>query len=197
MNSRSYNEALLRERFETEALPLLDQLYAAAYRYTGSASDAQDLLQDTFVRAFSSFHTYTPGTNLKAWMYRILHNAFINDYRRKKRRPLEVESENATDWEMYQASSHDPTGLKSAEAEAFSSLTDSVVVQALEEMPAVYREAVLLADVEGFSYQEIADLMGTPAGTVMSRIHRGRAMLRKRLADYARQQGIKVAKEEK
>lgn len=197
MNSRSYDEALLRERFEAEALPLLDQLYAAAYRYTGSVSDAQDLLQDTFVRAFSSFHTYTPGTNLKAWMYRILHNAFINDYRRKKRRPLEVESENATDWEMYQASSHDPTGLKSAEAEAFSSLTDSVVVQALEEMPAVYREAVVLADVEGFSYQEIADLMGTPAGTVMSRIHRGRAMLRKQLADYARQQGIKVSKEEK
>lgn len=195
MNSGKYDENQLREDFTAQALPLLDQLYATAYRFTGNAADAQDLLQDTFVRAFSSFHTFTPGTNLKAWMYRILQNTFINTYRRQQRRPQEVESENVTDWEMYQASSHDPTGLRSAEAEAFNSLTDSVVVQALEEMPVTYREAVVLADVEGFSYQEIAEIMGTPPGTVMSRIHRGRAMLRKRLTDYARANGISVTKE--
>lgn len=195
MNPGKYDENQLREDFTAQALPLLDQLYATAYRFTGNAADAQDLLQDTFVRAFSSFHTFTPGTNLKAWMYRILQNTFINTYRRQQRRPQEVESENVTDWEMYQASSHDPTGLRSAEAEAFNSLTDSVVVQALEEMPVTYREAVVLADVEGFSYQEIAEIMGTPPGTVMSRIHRGRAMLRKRLTDYARANGISVTKE--
>ncbi|MCS4484072.1 sigma-70 family RNA polymerase sigma factor [Gleimia sp. 6138-11-ORH1] len=186
----------LRERFETEALPLIEQLYAAAYRLTKNTVDAQDLLQDTYMKAFSSFHTFAEGTNLKAWMYRILQNAFINQYRRKQRRPLEVDTENTTDWEMYQAASHDPTGLRSAEAEAFSSLTDEVVVKALEELPVSYREAVILADVEGFSYREIAQIMGTPTGTVMSRIHRGRALLRTRLATYARTQGIQVVKEE-
>ncbi|EEH63835.1 RNA polymerase sigma-70 factor [Gleimia coleocanis DSM 15436] len=196
MRTSEYDEDELRSRFEEQALPLLNQLYAAAYRFTGSEADAQDLVQDTFVKAFSSFHTFKEGTNLKAWMYKILQNSFINNYRRNQRRPAEVDADTTTDWEMYQASTHDPTGLKSAEAEAFSSLTDEVVVRALKEMPDQYREAVVLADVEGFSYQEIADLMGTPTGTVMSRIHRGRAMLRKRLADYARENGIIVVKEE-
>lgn len=196
MNVKDNAEAQLRERFETEALPLMDQLYAAAYRLTGAPVDAQDLLQDTFMKAYSSFHTFEAGTNLKAWMYRILQNTFINQYRRKQRRPVEVDTDNTTDWEMLQAASHDPTGLRSAEAEAFNSLTDEVVVKALEEMPTTYREAVVLADVEGFSYKEIAELMGTPAGTVMSRIHRGRAILRSRLADYARANGIQVVKED-
>lgn len=196
MKTTELKSEATRKQFEELALPLLDQLYATAYRFTGNATDAQDLVQDTFVRAFSSFHTFQTGSNLRAWMYKILQNTFINNYRRAQRRPIEIDSEDTTDWEMYQASTHDPTGLKSAEAEAFNSLTDEVVVRALEELPSQYREAVVLADVEGFTYQEIADLMGTPAGTVMSRIHRGRAMLRQRLADYARKNGIIVAKVE-
>ncbi|MDO5049541.1 MAG: sigma-70 family RNA polymerase sigma factor [Actinomycetaceae bacterium] len=192
MDTKKIDEDELRARFEEEALPLLDQLYGAAVRMTHNTADAEDLVQDTYARAFSSFHTFKPGTNLKAWMYRILKNTFINTYRKKQRRPQESGDENVEDWQLYQAAEHHPVGLRSAEAEALDALPDDTVRDALEALPDNYREAVLLADVEGFSYKEIADIMDTPVGTVMSRIHRGRAQLRTALADYAAQMGIGV-----
>ena len=186
------DEAELRARFEEEALPLLDQLYGAAFRMTGNEADAQDLVQDTYVRAFSSFNTFKPGTNLKAWMYRILKNSFINTYRKNQRRPQQTSDEGVQGWQLVEASSHHPVALESAEAAALDSLPDDTVREALESLSDTYREAVLLADVEGFSYKEIAQIMGTPVGTVMSRIYRGRAQLRTALADYAKRMGIGV-----
>ena len=186
------DEAELRARFEEEALPLLDQLYGAAFRMTGNEADAQDLVQDTYVRAFSSFNTFKPGTNLKAWMYRILKNSFINTYRKNQRRPQQTSDEGVQDWQLVEASSHHPVALESAEAAALDSLPDDTVREALESLSDTYREAVLLADVEGFSYKEIAQIMGTPVGTEMSRIYRGRAQLRTSLADYAKRMGIGV-----
>lgn len=186
------DEAELRARFEEEALPLLDQLYGAAFRMTGNEADAQDLVQDTYVRAFSSFNTFKPGTNLKAWMYRILKNSFINTYRKNQRRPQQTSDEGVQDWQLLEAANHHPVALESAEAAALDSLPDDTVREALESLSDTYREAVLLADVEGFSYKEIAEIMGTPVGTVMSRIYRGRAQLRTALADYAKRMGIGV-----
>jgi RNA polymerase sigma-70 factor (ECF subfamily) len=196
MKPNDFDEDELRARFEEEALPLLDQLYGAAMRMTRNVADAEDLVQDTYARAFSSFHTFKPGTNLKAWMYRILKNTFINTYRKKQRRPQESSDDNVEDWQLYQAADHHPVGLRSAEAEALDDLPDDRVREALEALPATYREAVLLADVEGFSYKEIAEIMDTPIGTVMSRIYRGRAQLRKALADYASRMGITVEGDE-
>lgn len=190
MTTEQFDEQELRARFEEDALPLLDQLYGAAMRMTRNTQDAEDLLQDTYARAFSSFHTFKPGTNLKAWMYRILKNTFINTYRKKRRRPLQSDDDTVEDWQLYEAAQHDATGLRSAEAEALDALPNETVQAALEELPDDYREAVLLADVEGFSYREIAQIMDTPVGTVMSRIHRGRARLRASLAEYAERHGI-------
>ncbi|MDO5034472.1 MAG: sigma-70 family RNA polymerase sigma factor [Actinomycetaceae bacterium] len=192
MDALEIDEDELRARFEAEALPLLDQLYGAAMRMTRNEADAQDLVQDTYVRAFSSFHTFKPGTNLKAWMYRILKNSFINTYRKRQRRPQETSDDAVQDWQLLESANHQPVGLESAEATALDSLPDDTVREALEGLPEKYREAVLLADVEGFSYKEIAEIMGTPVGTVMSRIYRGRAQLRAELADYAAQMGIGV-----
>lgn len=191
-NGGELDEAALRESFEEQALPLLDQLYGAAMRMTQNRADAEDLLQDTYVRAFQSFHTFKPGTNLKAWMYRILKNTFINEYRKRQRRPQRTSGDGVEDWQLVEASNHQGVGLESAESQAFSKLPDDTVRQALESLPAEYREAVLLADVEGFSYKEIANIMDSPVGTVMSRIHRGRAALRKSLRGYAAQMGIGV-----
>lgn len=186
------DEAALRQSFEQQALPLLDQLYAAAMRITQNRADAEDLLQDTYVRAFQSFHTFKPGTNLKAWMYRILKNTFFNDYRKRQRRPQRADGEGVQDWQLVEAANHHSVGLQSAESQALANLPDETVRAALESLPAEYREAVLLADVEGFSYKEIANIMDTPVGTVMSRIHRGRAALRESLRGYAAQMGIGV-----
>ncbi|MDT3767361.1 sigma-70 family RNA polymerase sigma factor [Gleimia hominis] len=184
----------LRERFEAEALPLLDQLYGSAMRLTRNPQDAQDLVQDTYVRAFSSFHTFKPGTNLRAWMYRILKNTFINNYRKKQRRPQQTDGETVEDWQLYEAANHHAVGLLSAEEEALDFLPDDQVRQALEELPENYREAVILSDIDGFSYKEISQIMDSPMGTVMSRIHRGRALLREALAQYAVENNI-VSKE--
>lgn len=186
------DEGLLRTQFEEQALPLLDQLYGGAMRMTGNRADAEDLLQDTYVRAFQSFHTFRQGTNLKAWMYRILKNTFINDYRKRQRRPQRTAEDGVSDWQLLESANHHEIGLLSAESQAFSALPDETVRTALESLPAEYREAVLLADVEGFSYKEIAEIMDTPVGTVMSRIHRGRAALRESLRSYAAQMGIGV-----
>ncbi len=177
-------------RFETDALPYLDQLYGAALRMTRNPADAEDLLQETFAKAFAAFHQFTPGTNLKAWMYRILTNTFINTYRKKQRQPAESGGDTIEDWQLARAESHTSTGLRSAEMDALDRMPDSAVTDAMHQLAPDFRLAVYLADVEGFSYKEIAEIMGTPIGTVMSRLNRGRNQLRRLLADYAREHGL-------
>ncbi|MBA2573934.1 MAG: sigma-70 family RNA polymerase sigma factor [Nocardioidaceae bacterium] len=177
-------------RFERDAMVYLDQLYSAAMRMTRNPHDAEDLVQETYAKAFAAFHQFKPGTNLKAWLYRILTNAYINTYRKKQRQPIQNSHDEITDWELARAESHTPAGLKSAESQALEHLPDSDVKDALQSIPEDFRLAVYLADVEGFAYKEIAEIMGTPVGTVMSRLHRGRGQLRALLADYALERGL-------
>ena len=191
-DERSYDEETPRERaerFEKEALPYLDQLYGAAMRLTRNTHDAEDLVQEAYAKAFASFHQYTQGTNIKAWLYRILNNTFISGYRKSKRQPQHTYTTDMEDWHEYAASTHMSSGLDSAETEALENMEDSDVRQALEKLPSDRQMIVYLADVEGFSYQEIAEIMNIPMGTVMSRLHRARRQLRSLLTDYARELG--------
>lgn len=176
-------------RFENDALVFTSQLYSAALRYTKNAHDAQDLVQDTYAKAFTSFHQFEPGTNLKAWLYRILTTTFINNYRKDQRRPV-ISGSELEDWQIADASSHTSDLGKSAEDEVLENIADKDVKEALAAMPEEFRMAVYLSDVEGFTYKEIAEIMEVPTGTVMSRLHRGRKLLRESLATYAKERGF-------
>ena len=175
---------------ETEALSYMDQLYAAALRMTRNPADAEDLVQETFAKAFAAEDKFTPGTNLKAWLYRIQTNAFINTYRKKQREPKRTDADAVEDWQLAAAATHQSSGLASAEQVALDGIGDDDVRNALSELSDDFRMAVYLSDVEGFAYKEIAEIMDTPVGTVMSRLHRGRRMLREKLRDYAAERGI-------
>jgi RNA polymerase sigma-70 factor, ECF subfamily len=184
------DDAALRERFERDVLPLLPNLYGAALRMTRNPTDAEDLVQDTYLRAFRGFSGFKEGTNLKAWLYRILTNSFINTYRKKQRQPQTVEGPDDMDeWYLFDKLGGRNVEL-SAETEVLDKIPDEAVKAALESLPENFRLPVLLADVEGFSYKEIAEIMDTPIGTVMSRLHRGRKALQKALWDTAKERGL-------
>jgi RNA polymerase sigma-70 factor, ECF subfamily len=171
-------------RFERDVVPFMGQLYPAALRMTRNPSDAEDLIQETFAKAYAGFHQFKPDTNLRAWLHRILANTFINSYRKKRREPVQdLGADFQEDWQT----GNDPLipPVASAEAQALERLADSEILRALRELPSEFRVAIYLADIEGYPYKEIAEMMDTPIGTVMSRLHRGRAKLRQRLTGHA------------
>src|SRR6059036_217013 len=190
MAQTAQDDRALRERFERDVVPLLPSLYGAALRLTRNPADAEDLVQDTYLRAYRGFGSFQEGTNLKAWLYRILTNGFINTYRKKQREPVTVEGPDDVDeWYLF-----DRLGSRnvqtSAESEVLDRIPDEDVKKALEALPEGFRMAVLLADVEGFSYKEIAEIMDVPIGTVMSRLHRGRKALERALWETAKERGL-------
>ncbi len=180
-----------QRRFQEEALPLLDPLYAGALRMTRNPADAEDLVQEAMLRAYRAFARFEAGTNLKAWLFRILTNAYINTYRKKQREPLKVSQEEVQDFDLYrELKDHDPEISRTPEDIVLAGLVDSDIIEAIDDLPEQFRMAVVLSDVEGFTYAEMAEIMDVPLGTVMSRLHRGRKALQKRLWDVARDRGI-------
>jgi len=179
------------DEFEVEALRHLDALYRTALRMTRSEADAEDLVQETYIRAFRFRDQFTLGTNMKAWLFRILTNTFINTYRRKTAQPEVTDLDGIDEFSLYRRMADDRAASSSPdpEAELLKTVVDTEVTDALEELPEKFRTTVLL-DVEGFSYKEIAEMLSIPIGTVMSRLHRGRKFLQKRLYDLARERGI-------
>ena len=176
--------------FETEAMQYAPQLYSAALRMTRNPADAEDVVQETFLKAYRAYDSYTEGTNLKAWLYRILTNTYINKYRKQQRRPSEVELGELQDLYLYKRLGEASGAAQSAEADMLDAFVDTDVIEALESLPETFRLPVLLADVDGFSYKEIAEILDIPIGTVMSRLHRGRKALQKKLWDVAEEHGI-------
>ena len=182
---------MANDAFETEALSFLDALYRTALRMTRSEADAEDLVQETYIRAFRFRDQFTMGTNLKAWLFRILTNTFINSYRRRQAQPEFTELDDVDEFSLYRRMTGAPAASTSPdpESEFLKGVVDTEVKDALAELPEKFRSVVLL-DVEGFSYKEIAEMLGIPIGTVMSRLHRGRKFLQKRLYDLAQERGI-------
>jgi RNA polymerase sigma-70 factor (ECF subfamily) len=178
--------------FADQAMEHMSSLYNAALRMTRNPSDAEDLVQETYLKAYRGFGGFQEGTNLKAWLYRILTNTFINNYRSKKRRPEETELDDLDNLYLYRrlSGAQGSTAGRSAEDEVLDRITESEVKDAIEALPEQFRMAVLLSDVEGFSYKEIAEILDIPIGTVMSRLHRGRRALQKRLYEFGRQRGL-------
>lgn len=181
-----------RATFTSEAMQYAPQLYSAALRMTRNSADAEDLVQETFLKAYRSFATFEAGSNLRAWLYRILTNTFINSYRAKQRRPEETELDDIEDLFLYRRIGGIEAALasRSAEDELMDLFTDDEVKNALEDLPENFRIPVLLADVEDFSYKEIAEMLDIPIGTVMSRLHRGRKAMQRKLYEFARQRGL-------
>jgi RNA polymerase sigma-70 factor (ECF subfamily) len=190
VSSDSVRPPDLRVDFEQQALPFADSLYGAAMRMTKNPDDASDLVQETFIKAFRAYSRFEPGTNLKAWLFRILTNTYITLYRKRQREGYQAALDEMADWQIGDAPSMTQTATRSAEADAIDRMPSVAVRKALSDLPEDRRLVVYLADVEGFSYQEIADIMDTPTGTVMSRLHRGRRDLRKALTDYAVEIGL-------
>jgi RNA polymerase sigma-70 factor (ECF subfamily) len=178
--------------FADQAMEFMPSLYSAALRMTRNPSDAEDLVQETYLKAYRAFHTFQQGTNLKAWLYRILTNTFINSYRSKKRRPEQTEIDDVEDLYLYRrlGGLEAAAAGRSAEEEVLDRFTDSDIKEALESLPEQFRIAVLLADVEGFAYKEIAEILDIPIGTVMSRLHRGRRALQKALFEFGMERGL-------
>jgi len=183
--SRGENRTDPRE-FERQAMPFLGSLYNTAYRLARNAEDAEDLVQETYLRAYRSFGQFRPGTNLKAWLFRILKNAFINEYRKRKTRPLQEDFSEIEGSFESRIEGEASSAIKDPEQQALEVSLDENVQRALDSLPPDYRMAVLLADLEGFTYKEIADILEVPIGTVMSRLYRGRKLLEGDLLDYAR-----------
>jgi RNA polymerase sigma-70 factor, ECF subfamily len=180
-----------RRRFQEEALPMLDSLYAAALRMTRNPADAEDLVQEAMMRAYRAFDRFEAGTNLKAWLFRILTNAYINTYRKKQREPQKISSDEVEEFDLYQElKGRNGEFGRSAESEVLDGLVDEDIIKALDDLPEQFRMAVILSDVEDFSYAEMAQIMDVPLGTVMSRLHRGRKALQKRLWELAKDRGI-------
>jgi RNA polymerase sigma-70 factor (ECF subfamily) len=179
-------------RFSELAMDYMPSLYTAALRMTRNPADAEDLVQETYLKAYRAFGSFTEGTNLKAWLYRILTNTYINTYRAKKRRPEESDIDDLENFYLYRrlGGLEGASAGRSAEDEVLDHFTETEVKEAIEALPEQFRMAVLLGDVEGFSYKEIAEILDVPIGTVMSRLHRGRRALQKRLYEFGRQRGL-------
>ncbi|HEY4607604.1 MAG TPA: sigma-70 family RNA polymerase sigma factor [Ilumatobacteraceae bacterium] len=184
-----------RAEFTKDAMQYAPQLYSAALRMTRNASDAEDLVQETYLRAYRSYASFEQGTNLRAWLFRIMTNQYINSYRARQRRPIETDVDDIEDLYLYHRIGSLGAASRSAEDTLFDMFTDEEVKTALEELPETFRMPVLLADVEGFSYKEIAEMTDVPIGTVMSRLHRGRKAMHKKLYEFAEQRGLLAANE--